>query len=303
MGGGAGPLVTTNAFAISYDVGAGQPSAPTQHVYSRTFASLAAGPQIPADPTPPPGGTFTGWFTAPTGGTLVTDSTDLMTALGGPGPRAVTLSAHYDMPPTPPAPPAPPAPRSGTTSPTGSPATSPTATTTDPSIAAPPSADQPALSVRLIGLPSTIQRGGRPRTVRCTAIGPAATCTVRRTTRTNRRSGLIVTTVSYTATATDAAGAHAVTHGSYKILGIYLKRRPYTHGRFEVRRGGSYALVVTGVRQHPRVTTGASARRWRKTGRTTWTTTVTLPQTGRSRTAALRVRSGASTHRVPVRFV
>ncbi|MCB0868017.1 MAG: hypothetical protein KDB48_04935, partial [Solirubrobacterales bacterium] len=91
-------------------------------------------------------------------------------------------------------------------------------------------------------------------------------------------------------------------YGSYRILGIFLKHRTYAAGRFEVKRGGSYRLVVTKAHRRPRLITGGKAHKWRKSGGATWTTNVTLPRAGNAKQGKLTVRVGRTTHRIPLRF-
>ncbi len=94
--GTTGLLVEPNNYALSFDVNGGSGTAPaTLFVYAGSVS--ASDQSLPAAPTAPAGATFTGWFTAASGGTQVDDTTDL-NALSGDGPVAVTLFAQYAAP-------------------------------------------------------------------------------------------------------------------------------------------------------------------------------------------------------------
>ena len=87
-------LVDPNNYGLSFNVNGGSSSAPgNMYVYAGSVS--ASSQSLPAGPTPPAGGTFTGWFTAASGGTQVTNGSALSSALGGSGPLAATLYAHY----------------------------------------------------------------------------------------------------------------------------------------------------------------------------------------------------------------
>jgi hypothetical protein len=96
--GGAGNLTVANHnYRLDFDVNAG-PSAtpPSEHVWAQTmFTGNVTLPTV----SPPTGGFFLGWYTAASGGTQVTTSTDLAALLGS-GPTAKTLFAHYRVPQT-----------------------------------------------------------------------------------------------------------------------------------------------------------------------------------------------------------
>lgn len=96
--GGAGNVTVSNHnYRLDFDVNGG-PSAtpPSVHVYATTM--LTANVSLPTV-SPPSGGIFLGWYTAASGGTQVTTSTDL-SGLISPGPSSRTLFAHYRVPQT-----------------------------------------------------------------------------------------------------------------------------------------------------------------------------------------------------------
>jgi hypothetical protein len=100
--------------------------------------------------------------------------------------------------------------------------------------------DQTAPSVRVTGIRNGAGYGGRAPAARCVgsdALSGLASCTLTRHT-----SG---TLTSYTARATDQAGNTRTTHGSYRVLRIYLQGAAYSGGAFTVRTGHTYTLVVT----------------------------------------------------------
>ena len=87
-------LVETDNYGLSFNDSGGSGTTPgTMYVYAGSVT--ASGQSLPAGPTPPAGGTFTGWFTTASGGTQVTNSSTLSSALGQSGPDNVTLYAHY----------------------------------------------------------------------------------------------------------------------------------------------------------------------------------------------------------------
>jgi hypothetical protein len=51
-----------------------------------------------------------------------------------------------------------------------------------------------------------------------------------------------MTTVHYTATATDKAGNTATVHGSYRVLGLFVKASTFTGGAFNVKIGHHYVI-------------------------------------------------------------
>jgi hypothetical protein len=82
--------VDTNAYELALNQGAGSLSVSTLYVYAPTVA--ASDQSLPV-PTPPADDNFTGWFTAASGGTQVSDSTALSTL--GTGPQEGSLYAQY----------------------------------------------------------------------------------------------------------------------------------------------------------------------------------------------------------------
>ena len=94
-------LVTGHNTTLAFDTGTGSnapspaPTAPTDlHVYATSISD--AGLSLPTSTDP----RFTGWFTSPTGGTEITDDTNLTTALSLPtgadaAPVRKTLYAQY----------------------------------------------------------------------------------------------------------------------------------------------------------------------------------------------------------------
>jgi hypothetical protein len=97
-GAGSGLTVSTHNYALSFNDNGGSGTTPsTLYVYSDTAGDDDQ--SIPAGPAPPATGTFKGWYTTPTGGTQITTSTPLATALGASGPPvAATLDAQYLVP-------------------------------------------------------------------------------------------------------------------------------------------------------------------------------------------------------------
>lgn len=96
--GGAGIVtVSHHNYKLVFDTNGGpDPNPAPVHVYAST--ALASGATFPTV-NPPTGGIFLGWYTAASGGTQVTTSTDL-SALLAPGPTTTTLFAHYRVPQT-----------------------------------------------------------------------------------------------------------------------------------------------------------------------------------------------------------
>lgn len=96
--GGSGNLTVANHnYRLDFDVNGGPSATPgSVHVYAQTM--ITGNVAIPSV-SPPSGGIFLGWYTAASGGTQVTTSTDLA-ALAGSGPVAKTLYAHYRLPQT-----------------------------------------------------------------------------------------------------------------------------------------------------------------------------------------------------------
>jgi outer membrane protein OmpA-like peptidoglycan-associated protein len=94
-GQGVAPTGTVNATIDnhSYDLGlnpgTGSVSPSSEEVYA---ATLGDADQILPTPTPPSGGTFDGWYTAVSGGTQVTPSSELSST---PGPEDIQLYALY----------------------------------------------------------------------------------------------------------------------------------------------------------------------------------------------------------------
>ena len=96
-GGSGNVTVSNHNYRLDFDVNGG-PSAtpPSARVYAST--ALTANVSFPTV-SPPTGGTFLGWYTAASGGTQVTTSTDLSSLLPS-GPSHATLYAHYRLPQT-----------------------------------------------------------------------------------------------------------------------------------------------------------------------------------------------------------
>jgi hypothetical protein len=89
--------VSVHNYKLLFDTNGGpDPNPSPVHVYAST--ALASGATFP-NVAPPSGGVFLGWYTAASGGTLVTTSTDL-SALLTDGPTTTTLFAHYRVPQT-----------------------------------------------------------------------------------------------------------------------------------------------------------------------------------------------------------
>lgn len=90
-----GLLVATHNYDLSFDTqGASSDTPADQYVYAKSVSDSAQ--SLPSAPTHG-SDTFTGWFTAATGGTQVTDTSDL-SALLNAGPTAATLFAQYRAP-------------------------------------------------------------------------------------------------------------------------------------------------------------------------------------------------------------
>jgi hypothetical protein len=100
--------------------------------------------------------------------------------------------------------------------------------------------DHTAPSVKVTGIRNGAGYGGKAPTAHCVghdALSGIASCTITRHT-----SG---TRTSYTVRATDQAGNITTTHGSYRVLRIYIQGARYTDGAFTVHTGHSYTVVVT----------------------------------------------------------
>lgn len=92
---GTSLLVTNDNYTLDFDTAGGTGTTPASiQAYAPTLGD--AGLTLPAGPTPPAGEKFTGWWTAATGGTHITDTTDLTTTLPA-GPTTATLYAQYKV--------------------------------------------------------------------------------------------------------------------------------------------------------------------------------------------------------------
>lgn len=90
--GAGGLLITGNNYTLNFDAGASPGVGPSPlQVFARTVADSQ---QALPTPEPPIGDTFVGWFTDDSGGTKVTDSTDLSVLLPT-GPSSATLHARF----------------------------------------------------------------------------------------------------------------------------------------------------------------------------------------------------------------
>jgi hypothetical protein len=95
---------------------------------------------------------------------------------------------------------------------------------------------------------------GTPPTPRCRAtdaLSGVASCVLRVHKHVSGR-GLDITTVSYTAIATDRAGSTRRVSGTYRALGIYIAGVAYRRGKFQVKLGRTYTIVVMGAGPEPR---------------------------------------------------
>lgn len=102
-GGGVGPpgtalLVDIHNYNLTFNRNGGSGTPPTGYrMYAPTLND--AGTSLPPGP-PRAGYAFTGWFTAPTGGTQIHNDTHLRTVVGD-GPLFQTLYAHFQQNPPP----------------------------------------------------------------------------------------------------------------------------------------------------------------------------------------------------------
>jgi hypothetical protein len=96
-GGSGNVTVANHSYRLDFDVNGGPSATPgSQHVFAQTM--LTGNVALPTV-SPPSGGIFLGWYTAASGGSQVTTSTDLSGLLGA-GPAHATLFAHYRLPQT-----------------------------------------------------------------------------------------------------------------------------------------------------------------------------------------------------------
>lgn len=123
-------------------------------------------------------------------------------------------------------------------------------------VVGPISIDRRLPVVRIVGVrPAATYMGAAP-TPRCKArdaLSGIASC-VLRVHKHVSASGLDITTISYTAVATDRAGSRRRVSGTYRELGIYIAGVAYKRGRFQVSLGRTYTIVVTGTGETPRYT-------------------------------------------------
>jgi hypothetical protein len=123
-------------------------------------------------------------------------------------------------------------------------------------VVSPISIDRTRPHAGVAGVRSAATYLGTLPTPRCTATDPLsgiASCVLRVHKHVSGR-GLDITTVSYTAIATDRAGSTRRVSGTYRVLGIYIDGVAYRRGRFQVKLGRTYTIVVTGTRTKPRYT-------------------------------------------------
>lgn len=123
-------------------------------------------------------------------------------------------------------------------------------------VASPISIDRTRPHVAVAGVRSTATYPGTLPTPRCTAtdsLSGIASCVLRVHRHLSGR-GLDMTTVSYTAIATDRAGSSRRVSGTYRALGIYIDGVAYRHGKFQIHLGRTYTIVVTGTGTNPRYT-------------------------------------------------
>jgi hypothetical protein len=96
-GGSGNVTVANHNYRLDFNVNGGPSATPgSLHVYAQTM--LTGNVALPSV-SPPAGGIFLGWYTAASGGTQVTSSTDLAALLGS-GPTSKALFAHYRLPQT-----------------------------------------------------------------------------------------------------------------------------------------------------------------------------------------------------------
>jgi hypothetical protein len=121
--------------------------------------------------------------------------------------------------------------------------------------------------------------------------------------------GLDITTVSYTASATDRAGSTRRVSGTYRALGIYIDGVVYRRGKFQVKLGRTYTIVVTGTGTNPRYTDASPDplpprgvdNPFHPVGRGVWVEGVTLSDAMRRyRDWNLGIKIGNVLHIVPI---
>jgi hypothetical protein len=123
-------------------------------------------------------------------------------------------------------------------------------------VVSPISIDRKRPHVGVAGIRSTATYFGALPTPRCTAtdaLSGVASCVLRIHKHVSD-GGLDMTTVNYTAVATDRAGSTRRVSGTYRALGIYIDGAAYRKGRFQVKLGRTYTIVVTGTAANPRYT-------------------------------------------------
>jgi hypothetical protein len=121
-------------------------------------------------------------------------------------------------------------------------------------VVSPISLDRTRPHVGVAGVRSAATYLGTLPTPRCTAtdsLSGIASCVLRVHKHVSGR-GLDITTVSYTAIATDRAGSTRRVSGTYRALGIYIAGVAYRRGKFQVELGRTYTIVVTGTGTKPR---------------------------------------------------
>ena len=96
--GGSGNItVSKHNYVITFDVNGGPSATPSLlRAYAQSIS--LTGQSLPSV-SPPTGGIFLGWYTAASGGTQVTETTDLSSVFAD-GPSTTTLFAHYRLPQT-----------------------------------------------------------------------------------------------------------------------------------------------------------------------------------------------------------
>jgi hypothetical protein len=172
--------------------------------------------------------------------------------------------------------------------------------------------DRTPPSVHVTGARNGAVYRGTPRELNCVAadaLSGITHCTVRTAPGHN---GL----TRYTATATNGAGLSTSIHGSYRVLGIWLRNRPYRNGKFDVRAGST---VTVRVASHARpryewaapATTSASATTphggdvaFRPMGAGEWRLRITLSKAMTQRYSQwnLGVRIGKTLHVIRIAF-